>query len=167
MAFIPAALAAVGTAVSGATAAAGGLGTVLGVGSAVLGGVGAISQGMASSQAAAYNADAARMQARVAQDQAAFKAAEIARQTRLKTAAAVAGGLENGFEQGGSMTTLTGAIQDTGNLDKLLAVYDGSVRATGYNNQAALDDAQSGYDEEAGFLGAATKTLSGVAAAYK
>jgi hypothetical protein len=166
MAFIAAAIPMLATAAAGLGAAATAAAPAIGVGSAVLGGAGALMQGFAGASAANYDAAASKIQASTATNDAAFQASQIARQTRLKVAQAQAGGVENGFDSGGSMTTLTNAIQDTGELDKMLAVYDGSVRATGYQNQGALDSSQAGWDELGGFIGAGTKALGGISSAY-
>ena len=81
-------------------------------------------------------------------------------------AGALAGSLENGFEDTGSVKSLTDQIQDTGSLDKLVAVYDGSVRGTGYRNQASLDRQEASNDIMGGFIGGGTKLLGGISRAY-
>jgi len=144
----------------------GGLSSGLGLLSGALGAVGSIMSGAAAAQAANTNAAIAEQTAKASQDQAAFQATQVDRQTRLKTAAAVAGSLENGLEDTGSVKSLTDQVQDTGNLDKLVAVYDGSVRATGYQNQAILDRQEASNDMMGGFLGAATKMLGGFSRGY-
>lgn len=172
MAFIVPVFAAIGGAVSSAVGAVGGLTSVLGGLSAVAGlagtaisVVGAMQQGEAASKAARWNALADQQQARAAQDQSAFQASQTARLTRLKVAAATAGSAENGVA-GGSTDALLGSIQDTGNLDAMIQVYDGSVRATGYNNEATLQNMAASQDMTAGYIGAASKAFGGLSTIY-
>ena len=133
----------------------------------VVGAIGSIASGEAAAQADRTNAVIEKQTAVASTDQAAFKASEITRQTRLRVAAATAAGLENGFEDTGSMTTIKNQVQDTGELDKLMSIYDGSVRATGYNNAATMDLQKAGNDETAGFIGAGTRLLGGISSAYR
>jgi hypothetical protein len=147
--------------------AIGGVSSALGAGAAVLGGVGSIMQGNAANDAAKYNATLAQQQGQVAQSQAAYKAAQIEKQTRMKVASASGGMLENGLELTGSNTDILNNIADYGKLDELTAVYDGSVQKTSYANQAQLDKMSGQNSLIAGYMGAGSKVLSGVANAYK
>jgi len=146
MAFLPAALPLIAAGVS-----------VLGTGASAL----------ASANAASYQADLAKVQGRQAQNQAAVKAGEVAREGRQRLAAARAGALQNGFEITGSMNDLLDQTDRQGQLDYLTAVYDGSVQATGANASARLYRNQAKNAIIGGVLGAGSQALGGVANVYR
>lgn len=156
MAFIAPLMAAMGPAMTAISAASG-----------VLGAVGAIQQGNAANEAAKYNAQVQQQQAQVAQDQAAAAASTEVRKGRQVTAASQAAGLENGLELSGTTLNVINQARDQSNLNALLAVYDGSVKATGYRNNAQLDLAQGRSAQTAGYIGAGSALLGGLSDAYK
>ena len=165
MAFIPAALAAVGTAVGASAATATAVGAV--VASTAVSTLGVGASALASSNAAKFQAGLAEMQAKQAQDQASVKAGEVARDTRQRLAAARAGGIQNGFELTGSLNDLLDQTDRQGQLDYLTAVYDGSVQATGLNASAKLYKNQATNALIGGALGMGSKALGGVADVYR
>lgn len=165
MTFLPAALAAVGSAVGASAATATAVGAVIASTAVSTLGVGA--SALASSNAAKFQAGLAEMQAKQAQDQASVKAGEVARDTRQRLAAARAGGIQNGFELTGSMNDLLDQTGRQGQLDYLTAVYDGSVQATGLNATAKNYRNQASNALIGGALGMGSKALGGVADVYK
>lgn len=160
-----------GTAVAG-TAAAGttsgfSLGTVLTVGSTLLGAVGAIQQGQAAKQAAEYNAQVQEAQAKVAQDQGAAKATEIAQRTKQRLAASRAGSIENGLELDGSVSDVLDTVQKQGALDELTALYDSNIRAQGLRQSAEAERAKGSNAVAASYIGAGSSLLTGFSKLYQ
>ncbi len=154
---------------AGAAAAGGGfsLGSVLSIASTGLGVIGSIAQGQAAADAAKYNAAIARQQANMAQDQAAAKATETARQTRQRVAASRAAFGENGFESSGSVADVLGVVQEQGVLDQLTQLNEGAVRAQSLRANAALEDAKAKNARTSGFLNAGSTLLGGFGQLYK
>jgi hypothetical protein len=135
--------------------------------SGAVGAVGAISAGNAQSAAATYNAQVQKQNARVALDQATAQANQEANKTRQLVAAAETGASENGLTLTGSTNAVINQARDTGNMNVLLAMYDGSVKATGYRNNAQLDLANAKSSKLAGYFGAGTQLLGGLSSAYQ
>lgn len=159
MAFIPAALAALGTTVGASAATATAVGaTVASTGVAVLG---TAASSLAASNAADFQAKLARVQGQQAQDQASVKAGEVARESRQRLAATRAGAIQNGFELTGSIGDLLDQTERQGQLDYLTAVYDGSVQATGLNATSKMYKRQASNALITGALGAGAQALGG------
>lgn len=163
-----------GTAVAGTAAAAGAtaasgfsLGTVLTVGSTLLGAVGAIQQGQAAKQAAEYNAQVQEAQAKVAQDQGAAKATEIAQRTKQRLAASRAGSIENGLELDGSVSDVLDTVQKQGALDELTALHDSNIRAQGLRQSAEAERAKGSNAVAASYIGAGSSLLTGFSKLYQ
>jgi len=165
MAFIPAALAAIGTTVGASSATAVAVGAT--VASTAVATLGTAASSLAASNAASFQAKLAKQQGQQAQDQAGLKAAEVARETRQRTAALRAGAAQNGFELTGSMNDLLDQTQRQGNLDYLTAVYDGSVQATGANASATMYKRQASSSLLSGVLGAGSQALGGISQVYR
>lgn len=165
MAFIPAALAAVGTAVGASTATATAVGAT--VASTAVATLGTAASSLAASNAAGFQAKLAKQQGAQAQEQAGLRAAEVARETRQRTAALRAGAAQNGFELSGSIGDLLDQTERQGNLDYLTAVYDGSVQATGLNASANMAKRQASSALIGGALGAGSQVLGGVSQVYR
>lgn len=130
--------------------------SVLGTGAAAL----------ASSNAASFQADLQARQAKMATEQGAAKAGEVARQNRQTSAAARAGAIQNGFDLTGSTADLLGQVERQGELDYLTAVYDGSVEATGLNASAGLSRRAASNALVTGAIGAGTQAFGGAAKIY-
>ena len=139
----------------------------LSVVSGVIGAVGAISAGNAQAAAAKYNAQVQEQNARVAMDQASAQASQEARKTRQLVAAAEAGAMDSGLTLTGSTGAVINQARDTGNMNTLLAMYDGSLKATGYKNNAVLERANARASKVAGYFGAGTALLGGASDFYK
>lgn len=165
MAFIPAALAAVGSAVGASAATATAVGAT--IASTAVATIGTAASSLAASNAASFQAKLQKNQATQAQDQAGVRAAEVARETRQRTAALRAGAAQNGFELTGSMGDLLEQTERQGNLDYLTAVYDGSVQATGLNASAAMSKRQASSSLIGGALGAGAQALGGLSQVYR
>lgn len=164
MAFIPAALASIGTALGASAATATAVGATVAATTVSVLGVGA--SALASSNASRFQANLAEMQGKQAQEQAGLKAGEIARENRQKIAAATAGAQENGFDVSGSPLDLINQTERQGQLDYLTAVYDGSVQATGLNATAKNYRNQASNALIGGVLGMGSKALGGMASVY-
>lgn len=165
MAFIPAALAAVGTAVGASTATATAVGAMVAGTTVSVLGTGA--SALASANAADFQAKLAATQAQQASDQAAVKASEVARDSRQRVSALRAGALQNGFELTGSMNDLLNQAERQGQLDYLTAVYEGTVQSRGLNATATMYKRQKGAALIGGALGMGAQALGGVADIYK
>ncbi|MBK9156747.1 MAG: hypothetical protein IPM11_01225 [Micropruina sp.] len=165
--FVGAGVAAGAAGATGAAASGFSLGTALTVGSSLLGAAGAIQQGHAAKQAAEYNASVQEAQAKVAQDQGAAKATEIAQRTKQKLAAARAGSMENGLELSGSVGDVLETVQKQGALDELTALYDSNLRAEGLRRSAEAERAKGGNSIAAGYMNAGTSLLTGFSKLYR
>lgn len=155
---------------TGAAAATAGTGfslsTALTVGSTLLGAVGAIQQGQAAKDAAEYNAQVQEQQSKIAQDQGAAKATEIAARTKQRLAGARAGSIQNGLELDGSVTDVLDTVRKQGALDELTALYDSNLRAQGLRQSAAAERAKGSNAVAASYLGAGTSLLTGFSKLY-
>ena len=156
MAFIPVLMAAMAPAAPAIAAASG-----------VVGAVGAIQQAGAASSAAKYNAQAQTQAGQMAMDQGAAQVSAEVRKNRQMVGASQAAGLENGLELTGTTQSVINQARDTGNLNALLAAYDGSVKATGHANNSVLDLSQARSSKTAGYIGAASNMLGGASDAYR
>jgi len=159
MAFIPAALAVIGTTAGASAATATAVGaTIASTGVAVLG---TAASSLAASNAADFQAKLAQVQGQQAQDQASVKAGEVARESRQRLAATRAGAIQNGFELTGSINDLLDQTEQQGQLDYLTAVYDGSVQRAGANATASMYKRQASNALITGALGAGAQALGG------
>lgn len=165
MAFIPAALAAVGTAVGASAATATAVGAT--IASTAVATLGTAASSLAAANSADFQSKLARVQGQQAQDQASLRAGEVARDTRQRLAATRAGAIQNGFELTGSMNDLLDQTERQGTLDYLTAVYDGSVQATGLAATSKMYKRQASSALIGGALGAGAQALGGVAQVYR
>jgi hypothetical protein len=153
---------------AGAAAAGGGfsLGTALTVGSTLLGVAGTLAQGQAAKNAAEYNAKVQEQQAEITNQQAGAKATEIAQRTRQKMSGVRAASIESGLELSGSVNDVLDTVQTQGTLDAMTAIYDGTTRAQGLRNSAALERSKGKSAVTASYLGAGSSLLTGFSKAY-
>ena len=135
--------------------------------SAVVGAVGAIASGESQAAAAEYNAKVQDQNAKVAMEQASAAGLQESKKTRQLVASASAGAEESGLTLTGSTKTVINQARDVGNMNQLLAIYDGSVAATGYRNNANLDRANARSSRVAGYFGAGSHILGGIGGAYR
>jgi len=150
-----AATAGAATAATASTAA-----TALTVGSTLLSAAGALSQARSQRDAAKYNAAIQEQQAKIALNQGAEKATDVARRTQQRTAAARAGYLQGGMELSGSAGDVLSAIETQGALDELTALYDSQVTAQGHYANASLERSSAGSATTAGWFNAGNALLS-------
>ena len=152
-----------------ASLVAGGLGSLVSAG-------GAIASGQAQSQAAAYQAQVARNNATIANQNAEYatragqaKATEESLASAQKLSAVRAGIAAQGIDVNtGSAAGVQAGQAETGELNTEQTVANAALQAYGYRTQATnfeaeagLEQAQSGYDATAGFVGAAGDLFSG------
>ena len=140
---------------------------IVSLASGVVGAVGSIAAGNAQAAAANYNAKVQDQQARVARDQAAATSSQEVRKTRQLVSAAEAGALEDGLTLTGSTKAVVDQARDTGNLNAMLALYDGTLKAQGYQANATLDRMNAKASRTAGYIGAATSALGGASSYYQ
>lgn len=136
-----------------------------GVGTAVSA-IGAVRQGQAASAAADYNAQVARQNAVVASQQAAQQAALQQRQARQRIGAARAAYGAAGVRVEGSPLDVLESSAANAELDRQTILYRGQLRALGYNDTAALNEAQGANAEQQGYLRAGSALLLGGAQTF-
>lgn len=146
MAFIPAAIGAIGSAISGAVGSifSGGLGSVLGA-------AGSIVSGVAGMAAANYQAKVARMNAEISRDnaqrsiqEAQLRQIEQDNQTRALMGEQLAAQSASGLSLGGRSQMLTRkSAAQLGRKDALNVRYQGEVESTNYENQARGHEASA------------------------
>lgn len=166
MAFIPVALAAVGTALgaSAATATTTGLAalsaatTVIGTGVSALG---AMQQGNAQKAAADYNAKVERVQAQNVQNQAQAQAQQQDQANRRRMGEAAAAYGAAGVDMEGSPLSVMMDLGAQGELSKRLILYKGTVDAQSAMAQAGIDTATGQNAATAGLTKAGGTLLTG------
>lgn len=117
--------------------------------------VGAVQAGQASKSAAAYQAQVARNNATIAEQNAdyALRAGAQKEQTEGMKAAAVGGRVRaaiaaNGVDVNtGSASDVQEGVRDSGTLDQQTVDQDAALKAYGYRSQATSFDAQAGLSE--------------------
>jgi len=143
------------------------LAPIAAIASTVLSAVGMVASAQAQSNAANYNAQVQQINAQVSSEQGAAQAAQKARESRQRQAAGQAAVMQGGFELAGSPLDVLDQAQAQGNLTYLTSVYDGQVKATGYQNNATLYRSQADSAPTAGFIGAGGKLLGGLSDVYR
>lgn len=137
-------------------------------GSAVVSAVGAIRQGQAAAASADYNAKVAQQNAQIsaAQGNAAVEAQQRDAQRRIGAAVAAYGASGVQLSDGSPMDVLEESARNSA-LDAATLKYNYKLRGMGFENQASLYSAQSGFASTAGYLGAGAALASGTANAIK
>lgn len=166
----------------GASAATAGtiadIGSAISLGSSVFGAIGDIQKGNAEAESANYNSQVAANNAKEQKQNATFAAQEGEQNTAVqqaKTRAAVGGILANEGASGvdvntGSATDVRSSAAALGELNAINIRADAARTAYGYNVQAVNDTAQSQLDKSeasadktAGYIGAGSTLLGGLA----
>lgn len=139
--------------------------------------IGAISQGNANSAYAKYSAEVARNNSTIANQNAnyATAAGETKAYDQAMKARAAAGALRaslgaNGLDvNSGSALDVQVSDREIGQTDverersnAALKAYGYRVQASNYEAESKLDDAQAGYEKQAGYIKALGGTLSGL-----
>ena len=138
--------------------------TAISIGSAALGAAGSLASGSANSQQAGIAAAAARNNAQMALDEGSGRAAQI----DLRVGQAI-GRTRGAFGAGniaiGSGSSLNDMVMSAqqGNTDKQLVIAGSLNQAAGQRYAAASDYQKQGQDQMAGWLGAGTAMLRGLA----
>lgn len=128
--------------------------------------VGALRQGKSQQQAAGYNAAVADRNAEVARQQSRQEAAQIDRRNRLRIGAARASVGASGGTAEGSAIDVLGDMVAQGELERQQALYQGELRAMGFQDTASLERARGRDARSAARTRAGTALLSGAGQAY-
>lgn len=126
--------------------------------------LGALFQGQVESQALDYNADIARQNAVIAQQQGAAASAALVRSQERKIGSMIASYGASGVQTdaGSPMDVLAESVR-MATLDKATLAYNYNLRAIGYQNQAALDEYQKKIAKTSAYLNAMGATNSAYA----
>ena len=137
-------------------------------GAAVVSAVGAVRQGQAAAASADYNAKVAEQNAQIAnaQGNAAVEAQQRDAQRRMGAAVAAYGASGVQLSDGSPMDVLEESARNSA-LDAATLKYNYRLRGMGFENQAALSSAQSGFASTSGYLNAGAALASGVAQGIK
>lgn len=136
------------------------------LGGAALGAIGAFQAGSSQEQAAQYNATNAREQAGIARQQSEVDAEAVARDSRNHLAEVRAAYGASGFTLDGSAFDVLAQEAKTGALKEAVVRYRGELTARGFDQQAALYDAQAKSAGSAKYIGALATFAGGAAKAY-
>jgi hypothetical protein len=131
--------------------------------SAGVGAVGAISQGNAAANAADYNAQVSRNNAATAMRVAAAKEEAQRRQANQVEGEQTAAIAQAGIGFGGSAADIARQTRINEAMNALNIRYEGQTQSQNYMSQANLLSYQAGQDRTAGYLGAGSAILGGVA----
>ena len=130
--------------------------------------LGAVRQGQAAAASADYNAKVAEQNAQIAnaQGNAAVEAQQRDAQRRMGAAVAAYGASGVQLSDGSPMDVLEESARNSA-LDAATLKYNYKLRSMGFQNQANLYSAQSGFATTAGELNAWSSVASGTANAIK
>lgn len=152
--------AAAGTAAAGG-ASIGNIATLIGAG---LGAIGSIAQGNAASAVGEYNAQVAQNNATAERQRAAYEAGMTRDRVRRVMGAQKAAFASSGLDiQSGTPLAVFGDTAKQGELDVLARLYGGEAAATAYQNDAARMRAEGKAQQKAGYIGAASSLIGGIA----
>jgi len=129
--------------------------------------VGALRQGRATESAANYNAAVADRNATVVRQQAGQEAAQIDRTNRLRIGAIRASIGASGGAMEGSAIDVLGDVVAQGELDRQQALYEGELRAIGFEDTSTLERRRGAEAKSASRLRAGSALLSGAAQGYQ
>lgn len=179
MAFVLPALAAVGTALGGAAAAAGTtaavatgagtlstLATVAGIGGTVLSAIGSYQQNKAAQKAAEFSADQEEQAAAADKDAASAEAEDRRRRGSAARATALAERGASGIALAGTPLLVDEDIVGEIELDAARVLHRGNVSATRRQNQASLDRSTARNYGRAAPLSAGASLLGGLSKVY-
>lgn len=125
---------------------------VVGVIGAVAQGIGAMSQANSQAQAAQYNAEVQRRNEQAALSQGAAQAQDQQRQSEEDLGRIRAAYGASGIELSGDALGIYQDSATQANYDQAKIRYNSQVRATGYQDQATLDDMQAKSASTAGIF---------------
>lgn len=134
---------------------------------AVVGAIGAIRQGQAAKAAADFNAKVQEQNAQIARQEAQDALANQRREDYMRLGAIrAAQGHSGGSGSEGSVLDILGDAAAQGELERQRIVYEGELKARGYQNTATLDRYSGANAEIGGYLKAGTELLGGGGSAY-
>lgn len=142
------------------------MGGFLMVASTVMSVMGQLSQASAASSAAKYNAGINQQNARIATEQAASAAEQQRIDNYRKLGSIKAGYGASGVTNDGSPMDVLADSFTQGEYDVQNIIYQGKVRAAGYQNNASLDIAQGKNAKKSGYINAASDALLGGKKSY-
>ncbi len=146
LAFVAAGMAAIGAAVSAASA---------------------ISQGQSAKSTADYNAAAQQATAKSIQDKGAADAADQRLKTQRLVGTQIANAGAGGIDPNtGSPLTVEGQTKEWGELDALRIINNAQRSAWGYTTQAGITSYQGGQQQTAAYATAGSTLLGGASKAY-
>lgn len=128
---------------------------------AVVSTLGTISQARAASSASKYNAALNEQNARIANEQAASAAEQQRISNYRKLGSIRAGYGASGVTNDGSPMDVLADSFTQGEYDVQNIIYQGKLRAAGYQNNASLDRADAKNSMKSGYINAASTALLG------
>lgn len=135
--------------------------------SGVVGVIGKLTEGSANSAADRFNAGVADQNAQIAAEQGRQQLAQQQTDAYRKLGAIKAGFGASGVTTDGSPLDVLADSYTQAENDANTIVFNSKIRQAGFQNTAALDTAKAGYDENAGYMGAASSALLGAKDTYK
>ena len=123
---------------------------------------GAISQAEAQKQASQYNAALNTRNASMAYDQASAEAGIVRRRAEQAQGAAIADYGTSGVQLEGSPLDVLASSAAQAKMDEETVLYQGNLKAMGYQSNAVLDRMQGQNAVRQGSLNAASSLLTGV-----
>jgi Flp pilus assembly protein TadG len=123
--------------------------------------VGAISQGMAASKAADYNAQVAARNAQIYKQQAEADAEKQQREAYQRLGAMRYLYGASGVTSEGSPLDVLAMSASLAELDRQNILYQGKLKSLGYTEQSNLDTMRSSAALTSGYVGAGTDLLTG------
>lgn len=135
--------------------------------SAAVSAISALRQGQAAKAAADYNATVGWQNAQLARQEAADLARQQQRENYLRLGAInAAQGRSGGAAGEGSVLDVLGDVAAQGELERQSIVYQGEMKARGYQNTATLDTYRGNVAQQTSYFKAGSELLGGAADAY-
>jgi hypothetical protein len=126
--------------------------SILSIVGTVVSAVGSIASGLSASKADSYNAQIAEQNAMIARNNAEYMALKQQREARLRIGAEEAGYGASGITTEGSPLDVLESSTRNAELDRQAIIYQGQVRAAGYEDQATLDSMRADSDFQNGIF---------------
>lgn len=128
--------------------------------------IGAIQQGRAAKAASEFNAHVARENAAISREEAALFARQQDRETYLRMGAIRAAQGKSGGAMEGSVLDILGDTAAQSELEKQHILYQGELKARGFQNTATLDTFSGQQAQRSSRYRAGAELLGGAADAY-
>lgn len=114
--------------------------------------VGSVVGGMNAAKSDSYNAQVAAQNAMIARNTAEYQAQQQQRQARIKIGAIEANYGASGITMEGSPLDVLESSARNAELDRQAIIYQGQIRAAGYEDQATLDTMRESSDLSTGIF---------------